>query len=196
MITTGEEIWTETGGYPGYLVSTYGDVLSLKRGCHPLAKARTDKGYLRVSLCGETRFIHRLVATAFITKPEGTTEWVVNHLDGDRTNNHVGNLEWVTTDQNNMYILHEMGRRDGTRTSFSETDIEEVDAWRKSHVNEYFSPGGLESALGITREQLSWAHWLYRHGAKLVPYTPGIRVQLDDLVNRAHWDAVLNLYRI
>jgi hypothetical protein len=60
------------------------------------------KGYLSVSLWDGQRsvrkYIHRLVAEIFIPNPNNYLE--VNHIDGDKTNNHYQNLEWCTRQQN------------------------------------------------------------------------------------------------
>lgn len=53
-------------------------------------------GYLRVSFCGKQRSVHRLVAEAFIKKNEDGKVYEVNHIDGNKLNNKVENLEWVT----------------------------------------------------------------------------------------------------
>ena len=49
------------------------------------------------------RYIHRLVAEYFLKKPKGKD--VVNHKDCNRINNHVDNLEWVTTKENIDYAI-------------------------------------------------------------------------------------------
>lgn len=59
-------------------------------------------GYLRVSL-GRNKFfyLHRLVATCFLPNPENLPQ--VDHIDGDRMNNAVSNLRWVSAKQNSYY---------------------------------------------------------------------------------------------
>lgn len=57
--------------------------------------------YLAVRLSGKTYYVHRLVAQAFIQNPDSKPQ--VNHIDGDKKNNNVWNLEWVTDKEN---VIH------------------------------------------------------------------------------------------
>lgn len=60
-----------------------------------------NRGYLTVKLNGKTKMVHRLVAESFIANPENKP--CVNHLDGNKLNNHVTNLEWNTVAENNAH---------------------------------------------------------------------------------------------
>lgn len=60
----------------------------------------TDRGngYLTVHIEGKNRYLHRIIAQAFIPNPENKSE--VNHIDGNRSNDCVKNLEWVSRLEN------------------------------------------------------------------------------------------------
>ena len=59
-----------------------------------------QSGYRIVNIQGNVSRVHRLVARAFHGPPLGEAAWEVNHIDGNRSNNRLDNLEWVTPSQN------------------------------------------------------------------------------------------------
>lgn len=95
-----EEIKKPITNYPGYLVSNTGKVFSNRKSKDKefleLRQSITAKGYKYVTLCNgiENRNwrVGRIVATEFLPKREGAD--FVNYKDGDKSNNHVDNLEW------------------------------------------------------------------------------------------------------
>lgn len=60
-----------------------------------------NRGYLSVVVRKKTHMLHRLVAQAYIPQPQGKD--YVNHIDGNKLNNHVDNLEWCTIAENNQH---------------------------------------------------------------------------------------------
>ncbi len=97
------ERWKDVLGYIGmYQVSDTGTVKSLRRKCI-LRPSVTPGGYAHVSLCwcgkAVTRYVHRLVAEAFLSV-KSFENYVVNHIDGCSLNNSVENLEWVSQRSN------------------------------------------------------------------------------------------------
>lgn len=113
-----KEEWRWVVGYEGlYMVSDLGNVMSMKdeRGSTPmtiLKQGACNSGYLHVTLHkdghGKTVMVHRLVATAFLPNPDNKTQ--VNHKDGNRKNNHLSNLEWVTCSENILHSFRVLGR--------------------------------------------------------------------------------------
>ena len=102
--------------FSGYTVSDTGEIWS-RRG--RLVKQQiSNVGYLRVELwrdgIGRKYSVHRLVAEAFVLNPDGHTE--VNHLDGDKTNNHASNLEWTTRSGNQKHA-YRLGLQIGYKKS-------------------------------------------------------------------------------
>lgn len=112
-----KEEWKDIKGYEGwYQVSNLGQVRSVERQInnnsvlqtyksHILKQSITKKGYPYVVLYknskGTHKCIHRLVAMCFIENPDGLLQ--VNHMDGNKTNNIVDNLEWCNNSENQKH---------------------------------------------------------------------------------------------
>jgi hypothetical protein len=111
------KIWKDIFGFEGlYQISNYGNVKSCRRYVNfrfgkrlvfekLLSLGKDKDGYLIAVLCQDgikkTVKIHRLVANAFIDKIEDKD--IVNHIDSNKSNNVVSNLEWVSSLENSCH---------------------------------------------------------------------------------------------
>lgn len=171
-----EEIWKDIEGYEGcYQVSNLGRVKSLGNGkthnsSERILKGNNIKGYLVVKLSKEGKqkqyLIHRLVAQVFIPNPNNLLQ--VNHIDEDKTNNTVSNLEWCSAKYNMNY---------GTRTQrVVEKNTNHQNKSKKVTCIEtgkiYVSTMQVERDLGFAHANISYActgryktaygfHWKY-----------------------------------
>lgn len=113
-------------GWPNYMVCSLGFVIQIENTerrrtggipMHPTGKS----GYLQVQLIDENRrefkYVHRLVADAFLPNPNNLP--VINHLDFDVQNNNIDNLQWCTQEENVHHSI-KAGRRNATAKWFSE----------------------------------------------------------------------------
>ena len=115
------EVFVDIQGYEGYQVSNLGRVRSLdrfitrKNSNDKVIKGKIltptlhKKGYYYVRLGSKGHqkhfYIHRLVATAFISNPDNKPQ--VNHINGNKADNNVCNLEWVTALENMAHAFNE-----------------------------------------------------------------------------------------
>ena len=118
-----KEIWKDVVGYEGlYQVSNFGRVKSLSKFVNNNPKSKSigyytkekllkyfdnAKGYKLVKLYKNdenyTKKVHRLVAQTFIPNPNNLPQ--VNHIDGNKENNYVNNLEWCTNKENAIHAV-------------------------------------------------------------------------------------------
>jgi len=100
------EIWKDIAGYEGmYAVSNHGRVRSIITD-RILKTSNAHPTYALVTLYQDKKrrrfYVHRLVAQAFI--PMIVNKPFINHIDGDHHNNHVSNLEWCDSIDNNNHM--------------------------------------------------------------------------------------------
>lgn len=104
-----KEIWKDIIGFEGlYKISNLGRVKNYKE---KLLKYCIDtRGYYKLTLCKDKKrydkTVHRLIAENFIDNPENKP--CVNHINSNRLDNRIHNLEWVTYSENNKHA-HKFG---------------------------------------------------------------------------------------
>lgn len=112
MKTTEKEIWKDIEGYEGlYQISSFGRVKSLKFNKEHIMTTQINKtsGYYYIGLRKPKakknfKSVHRLVAEAFIPNPDRKPE--VNHIDGNKDNCRIENLEWLTRSENEHHAYN------------------------------------------------------------------------------------------
>lgn len=129
-----EERWLPVVGWEQYyVVSNYGRIRSL-RSMKMRKLTNPSNGYLNVilSLCGKAKnvLIHRAVAQAFL--PTDSDGMEVNHKDGNKHNNAVANLEWVTRSENSVHAFS-LGLRK-PRRKLTESDARTIRVLRRYGV--------------------------------------------------------------
>lgn len=138
-----EEEWRPVVGYKDdYEVSNLGRVRSkdmevwngkvyyIKKG-KILSPGKGGIGYYTCSLRGKTKKVCAMVAEAFLFKPNA--DYVINHIDGNKLNDNVGNLEYISSGQNNKHALISGLRHPSSKISYE--DMVEISS-RIKYCNE------------------------------------------------------------
>ena len=100
-----EEIkeWQAIPNFDKYEASIFGQIRN--KHTKRILKAMCSGGYMSVGLMSngisKTNMVHRLVAQTFIDNPENKPH--INHIDKNRSNNNIDNLEWCTASENNIH---------------------------------------------------------------------------------------------
>ncbi|WP_053032139.1 NUMOD4 domain-containing protein [Staphylococcus haemolyticus] len=143
-----EEYWKDIKGYEGlYQVSNLGNIKSIDRSIKrstslmklknkPISQYVGNRGYPMVSLCinGKCKryLVHRIVAIAFLPNP--LNKAYVNHIDGNKQNSNLENLEWSTPTENSIHA-HKHGLANvarGERQHSSKLTVDRVKYIRES----------------------------------------------------------------
>lgn len=161
------EEWRLIDGFPKYSISNFGKVKNNNSG-QILKDAMHHKGYPKTSLFIKGRlkkgfFIHRLVALHFIPNPDNLDQ--VNHIDGNKVNNHVSNLQWCTGSQNikhafNTGLMSNMGTQH-PRARLTEKQVLEI----RAKISNGVKPRFIAREYGISpeytkdiKDKKAWKH--------------------------------------
>lgn len=122
-----KEIWKPIKNWDKYFVSSFGRIKSTKnKNIERIMKQQTGKnGYLSVILTfnskRERKSVHRIVAEAFLENKYNKEQ--VNHKDGNKKNNNIINLEWVSRSENAIHKYKVLGVKQSKKTPWNKRKI-------------------------------------------------------------------------
>lgn len=155
------EEFRDIKGYEGlYQVSNYGRVKTIKirnsvnihNQTKILKQCESKFGYYIVNLSNKSQRVHRLVALTFI--PNLKNYYCVNHIDGNKHNNKIDNLEWCTSSYNN-YEAYRLGLKQGSfknkygKNNPNSKKIIRYDLY-KNKIDEWYGTGDIKRKLGYS----------------------------------------------
>lgn len=165
-----KEVWKDIPNYEGYYqVSNLGNVKSLKKWCgnkyiskwkneeKNIRQATHYHGYKYVYLSKnkerKKKYVHRLVAETFIPNPNNLKE--INHIDGNKQNNSINNLEWCTRKENvihsykNKLLIAKRGKDNKNSKAVTQYDI------KGNIIKEWYCIKDVTRELGIADISIS-----------------------------------------
>lgn len=152
-------------GYEKYSINEFGQVKNIKTG--RILKEDIRAGYPSITLSKDNKqkrfVVHRLVATVFI--PNRESKPVVNHIDGDKKNNHYLNLEWCSHSHNHKHA-YDSGLKSATgsnngQSKLTEKDIPVIFEMRRTgmkHKDIGSKFGVSRSIIGAILQGKRWSH--------------------------------------
>ena len=136
-----------------YLVSDSGSVFNIKTG-KEIKSQDNGKGYRKITLTVNgkplQRYVHRLVAECYLLNKSIQ----VNHKDGNKSNNHVYNLEWCTNSENQIHAHKTNLKKNGNdlwNGKFSKEDIEKIKTLKSQKILQY----KIAEIMGTTKGTIS-----------------------------------------
>lgn len=145
------EKWKIIKGYPTHEISNMGRARNLLTK-YLLTLTKRPDGYISVSIGKKHIILHRFVAKTFINNPDPKNKIFVNHINGNKENNTVSNLEWVTHSEN-MLHAHKIGLMPKNKIG---TQINQLDSDGK-HIKTWKSIKSVTENFNITSESLNKA---------------------------------------
>jgi HNH endonuclease/NUMOD4 motif len=153
------EIWHNIPELEGYQASSFGRIRSERKIRKPNL---TRKGYLRVKIRGRCYYVHRLILRAFV----GDSQLDVNHKDGNKLDNRLDNLEYVSGSENMRHAfrtgLQTQVGEDNANAKLTELDVTRI---RELYQTRVYSQCTLANMFGIGRPHIGrivnhkrWAH--------------------------------------
>lgn len=156
--------WKEIKGYEGkYIISNYGEIISLPRYKQNNSKLQyvepkeilryvnKNNGYVYVQLWNDAKFknirLHKLVAENFIENVDNKPQ--INHIDGNKENNRVDNLEWCTCKENIQHAY-----KNNLKTNTQQIKIKQFDKKHK-FIQEFDSLSEASKILNISIGNIS-----------------------------------------
>ena len=142
------ELWKNIEESTNYEVSNYGNIRNTKSG-QILNPGESGNGYKQVALKMkasnkfEKRYVHRLVAFYWLENPENKRE--VNHINLDKTDNRVENLEWITSSENQKHKYQNRDYRTSNR-KVAQMDL------NNNIIAVFDSVAAAAQAMGATRQ--------------------------------------------
>lgn len=146
-------IWKPIEGFENYSISNTGEICNNKTD-HIMLKSISN-GYQVVTLSNRgsqtQKYVHRLLMEAFnpMEDKELQNKMVVNHIDGNRSNNDLQNLEWVSIKENNLHARNILHKTVGMPSKA--VIAESVDGFG---IIEYESISACAKAFGVSRDTI------------------------------------------
>lgn len=162
------EVWKDIPNYPSYKASNLGRLLSYKRDIKgKLLKCANFNGYRRVLLKQNNKFVsrlvHQIIAITFIENPYNYKE--INHINLNKSDNRVENLEWCDRKQNMSHFFKYGNRKvlKGEMVHFSkltEKNIKYIRKMAKKVTNVSLSKkfNVTPTAIGLVIKNKNWKH--------------------------------------
>lgn len=160
-------VWIK--GFEGkYKVSNFGYILRIshtyenlayKKGFGILSEKKlggtklNSRGYARVNLNGTWKFIHTLVAETFLINSDNLQQ--VNHKDGNKLNNHLSNLEWVSNQQNRDHAVKNKLIAYGEKVPQSKLTVLQIREIKELYSTGNYTQKELSSKYNVTQQTFS-----------------------------------------